>query len=236
MLRPARWAVVVVLMLAGCATPGIVEAFCPPTIPAPMNDPAAYVAAIITSLTVAQQADARIASNASFADMLLGLKAAREDYRCARTRVSPFAPSPDRFIRDSADMFLNIYAGLIVLNDKMNKEVVALLDQSSSQGLGTFLDTITTLRTKSDELRKSLYVASLGSTYPLVKFTEQGDSTGSLRLTERQRQGLMRQLEKAFGSVARTGPKSGEREMDIYDASAHFLYKFVADSTWKSSE
>ena len=225
------------------ATTAPVEAQC--TFPVPsrsINDPYDYVRTVIDSLSLAHQATLGVKSGANPIQLLLELKRAQDDYNCAATMVQKFESSVDVWINLTASQVYVSYDTVSQLYHKMASSLTQVLDQESKgQGppLGRALDQATDL---SRGIEKSLEILGQAivqaGDFPLVEWTDQtlqAKQTGRLRITQSQRQNLMKQIERKFGSATvRRGPRPDPQP--TLEVAAIVLYQRLSDRKRRSAD
>ena len=237
-------AVILVLsvMLANAPPVGAQCTFVNQGIPRSINDPYDYVRTVIDSLSLAHQATLGVKSGANPIQLLLELKRAQDDYNCAATMVQKFESSVDMWIKLTAGMGSASYLTVSQLYQKMASSLIQVLDQESKgQGspLGRAIDQASDLSRSVEKSLESLGQIILQSGgYPVVEWTDQtlqAKQTGRLRITESQRQNLMKQIEREFGlATVRTGPRPGPQP--TLEVAAIVLYQFLSDRKQRSAD
>ena len=230
---------VITVMLVS-ATP--VEAQCMFPLPSrSINDPYDYTRTIIDSLSFAHQANSWVKSGSAPEALLYGLQRARNDYMCAAYMVEKFQSSADMFIKMTAPAVYNNYDAMSQLYQKNMSALTQLLDQvskSQTPPLGSTMNQFADLAVIREEGLELVGQAIVQSTYSLLEWTDQtpqGKPTGRLRITESQRQNLMTQIEKAFGSATvRSGPRAGPQP--TLEVAAIALYQWLSDRKWRSAD
>src|SRR5262249_59929335 len=144
------------------------------------DDPHQYIGAVIESLVSANQAELRAERGPDEA-MLLQLKRAQGDYRCARDKVRPYTESTDHFIRKSADAIIIAYAAIIELNGRFESTTVAWLNEATPRG-GSYMNRIAEFAAGENETLLFLGRATISALYAIVKFGDGGEGTRPLRI------------------------------------------------------
>ena len=224
---------VCLLLLVLCS--GVANAVCVPPAERPRpDDPHQYIGAVIDSLVSANQAELRAERGPDEA-LLLQLKRAQGDYRCARDKVRPYTESTDHFIRKSADAITIAYAAIIELNGRFESTTVAWLNEPTPRG-GSYMNQIAEFAAGENETLLFLGRATISALYAIVKFGDGGEGTGRLRITKAQRHDLIAQLQNNFGETVTTAGKSQPDTVPAAKRWGHLMYKFLADSNWRSSD
>ena len=201
--------------------------------PPDRNSPHQFVGAFIESLERGKQGSARVRPDASLGDLLLQLKLAQEDYRCAVTILDSFAESNDHFIPRVATLARNTYSALIESDRRLVAETTAALDTPG--GLGSAIDRLSSLAAAKTEEWTGLNHIAAASVYVLVKFGKNGAPTRRLRITRSERQELLQQLEREFGSGIRIGLRSAAGDaVNAADGAAYLIYRFLTDRKWRA--
>jgi hypothetical protein len=201
--------------------------------PPDRNNPHQFVDAFIESLQWGKQGSSRVQPDASLGDLLLQLKLAQEDYRCAVTILDSFAPSNDHFIPRIAALARNTFAALIEFDRRLVAETTAALDKPGS--LGSAIDRLSSLGAAKTAEWTGLNHIAAASVYVLVKFGENGTPSRRLRITRSERRELLQKLERAFGSEIRTGLRSAAGDtVNAADGAAFLIHRFLTDRKWRA--
>ena len=203
--------------------------------PPDRNNPHQFVVAFIESLQWGKQGSSRVQPDASLGDLLLQLKLAQEDYRCAVTILSSFAASNDHFIPRIATLARNTFSALIEFDRRLVAETTAALDTPGS--LGSAIDRLSSLGAAKTEEWTGLNHIAAASVYVLVKFGENGAPSRRLRITRSERRELLQKLERAFGPGIRIGLRSAAGDtVNAADGAAYLLYRFLTDRKWRAMD
>jgi hypothetical protein len=201
--------------------------------PPDRNNPHQFVGAFIESLQWGKQGSSRVQPEASLGDLLLQLKLAQEDYRCAVTILSSFAASNDHFIPRIATLARNTFSALIEFDRRLVAETTAALDTPG--GLGSAIDRLKSLGAAKTEEWTGLNHIAAASVYVLVKFGENGAPSRRLRITWSERRELVQKLEREFGSGIRTGLRTDAGDtVNGADGAAYLIYRFLTDRKWRA--
>jgi len=241
-MKTCKYLAVILVISVMLVSAAPAEAQC--TFPVPsrsINDPYDYTRTIIDSLSFAHQANSWVKSDSVPASLLFGLKRARNDYKCAADMVEKFQSSADMWIQNTASLIYLQYDGMSQLYQKNVSALTELLDQVSkgqTPPSGSTMNEFADLAVAREEWLELLAQAIIRSTYSLVEWTDltpQGKPTGRLRITESQRQNLMKQIEKEFGSATvRSGPRAGPQP--TLEVAAIAFYQFLSDRKWRSAD
>jgi hypothetical protein len=201
--------------------------------PPDRNNPHQFVGAFVESLQWGKQASSRVQPDATLGDLLLQLRLAQDDYRCAVTILDSFAESNDPFIPRIAVLARKTFSALIEFDRRLVAETTAALDTPG--GLGSVIDRLSSLGAAKTEEWMGLNHIAAASVYVLVKFAENGAPTRRLRITRSERRELLQKLERAFGSGIRTGLRSAAGDtVNAADGAAYLIHRFLTDRKWRA--
>jgi hypothetical protein len=227
-----------ILLAVFASAPSPAEAICPyPATYSSVNDPYQFVSAGIESFGWANQAGSRVNKDGlDLVSLLIELKQTRGDYECAAAKVIEFVTSTDEDINKNAQALHTIYKELIVLYDRSVSQLIQSLDDinKGNHSPGRMADRLSDIVVSKDEWLRMMLGVAANSTYALVEWSKEGKTTGRLRITESQRQALMKRIESTFTlATVRDGPKAGQ---GFAEGAAAGVYKFLANRKWRSTD
>ena len=230
-----------VTVIVACAlwTPDTGAGLCLTPVANP-DSPYHYLLALVDALGMAKSADERLAdiapnpSNplAGTTQTMLTLKLSNADLECALKFVTPYKVSGKEPIKTSAEGAETVFTALISLQTQH----IALLkklwdDPKPEEHTGSYLEAYTDLGAKADGFWQSLPLEAVAATYAIIEADPTTGKMSRFVLTAAQRDEILRQLVKTFGTSIQKGPQAGQKYTEV---SAATLYQFLNDKRWKS--
>jgi hypothetical protein len=196
-----------------------------------------FMESLIDSLLLAKQAGTRVRpEDVAFGPLLVGLKHRREDYRCASLTIEPFAKSQDEIARKVAGVFIDNYSALVANTDQTISTITNGLNTPKDTRVGDQMEKIAGLRQQRDELENLLVMGAAQSTYVLIEFGPDGKTTGRLKVTSVERQGLLRLLQKSFGASVSNPKADKQGTVDAFEGAGNLIYTVLANPKWRNSD
>ena len=161
-------------------------------------------------------------------EVLVNLKLAKADFKCAGSQVSGYTESVNEAIKTSAEGTSLVFELIARLHDKSVAEFKALLDSISEGKLkpGTVLERQAELAASYDDAWKLLIPMVIAGTYAVVEENPKTGLMSGLALTKVQREEILQKLRAAFGDEITHGVKAGQLPLT---AAASALYQVVGD-------
>jgi len=231
-----RWLCIVVAMLCCLllfATSA--SALCLPlmTYPQPdINSPTNFMEAMIDSLLYLRIATTSVKGDASNVEVLIGLAARKEAYKCGSDLLSRFTSSTNPFVAQLSKTGSEIYTTLVQLTER--SELLIKNFANNPKKPGAFLSALAKNRHDRDETELLLVSHSAQSSYAVVQFGPGGEGTGTLNITASQRASLMKSVVEKLGPGVRQPPVDKDGTVDVCDGAGHMIYSFVAKKEWRS--
>jgi hypothetical protein len=231
-----RWPCIVVAILCCLLLfPAPASALCVPLMAYPqpdINSPAKFMEAMIDSLVYLKIATTSAKDGASTVEVLIGLAARKEAYKCGSDLLSRFTSSTNPFVARISKTGSEIYTTLVQLTERSELSIKNFVNNPEKQG--DFLSALAKNRHDRDEIELLLVSQSAQSTYALVQFGPGGEGTGSLNITASQRASLMKSVVEKLGPGVRQPPVDKDGTVDVCDGAGHMIYSFLAKKEWRS--
>lgn len=211
------------------------SALCVPLMAYPqpdINSPPRFVEAMIDSFGYLKIAGTSVKDDASAGQLLVGLNARQEAYKCGSDLLSRFTPSTNQFIARIAGTGSGIYSSLVEVTERSKLLVRNFLNEPGRSG--DFLSDLAKNRHDRDEIEMLLVSLSAQSTVVLVQFGPNGEGTGTLNITASHRALLMKSLVEKLGPGVRQPPVDKNGAVDVTDGAGHMIYTFLLKKEWKS--
>ena len=231
----ARWFYVVAVACCLFAVPTSASALCLPLMKYPqpdVNSSISFIEAMIDSLTYMKVASTSVKEDGSTGELLIGLAARKEAYKCGSDILSRFIVSTNPFAAKVSEMGSGIYTSLVEITGRSEEIIRNFANRPEKPG--DFLSALAKNRHDRDEMELLLVSLSAQSTSALVQFGPNGEATGSLNITASHRSALMKSLVTNLGPGVRKPPVDKSGTVDVCDGAGNMIYSFLTKREWKS--
>ena len=240
-----------VVLFLGVTTSHAVASVCIPTlVPEGSTVAYKYVSALVDSLGYAKEASARSDRSAqafdtairnaqkysdqlsAFGELMYETKLAGGDYNCAASLIEGFLKSEDEAIKTSAEAAHLVYTTVAELEGEMLRLMQEDFDAKEHFTPVQLLDRMTDIGVKRSQAWRVLPIASAAAAHALVLLPEKPDERLSrLRITQSERNDLLKRIEQVFGPSVKQGMKGGQTVSEFAAAGIH---EFLSNRAWKA--
>jgi hypothetical protein len=210
---------------------GSAEAVCTPRAAPDIENPKAYVSALVDSLVVLKSARDRsneLKSAASPMDVIAVLETARQEYDCAISYVAPYEKSSKHAIAASAQALSVATASLEAISETMRQTFKDLLDGKTEKP-SEHAERAGRLEVQGRDAWHFEMNSVVAACISLVEFGPDQKQRGIL-LTTAERGDLLVRVRKNFGN-----PSSKDERLPPLESSAIVLRDFLADDKTRPS-
>jgi hypothetical protein len=206
------------------------------------DSPHAYLLTLIDALGMAKAASDRLNDQltpkadalANSTQLMLNLKLSNSDFLCATQFVAPYKVSSVQPIRTSAEGSETVFTALVSVQEQHIALIKKLWNEPHPESqTGSYMEALTTLGAKADDLWKTLPVAVIAATYAVAEVDPATGKMGRFTLTDAQRNAILKKLVSTFGTSIQQGMQVGQ---NYTDTSAAALYQFLSDKRWKTRQ
>ena len=199
------------------------------------GEPYNYFSDVISSFQLCDIAGDRIqkAQSESFLDAMKNVNVFVDEIRAARANIKPYLESQNEYIKPTARAFYDVYSSIIKNNEELLTYLETILNNPEEHlsKEGTVTRKFSENMAANEQLWRSLLQVTALASYALVdmKRTE-GGNLCCLSITKQERINLLTQLEQAFGTKVKNGPRAGQYPLE---GCASLIWSFL-EKCWKS--
>lgn len=222
---------VISVMLANAPPVGAQCIFIGQLLPRSVNDPYEYARSLIDSLTFVRSSADQATSFVQSTPLplhVVALKKLRDDYKCAADMVKKFGSSGDMWISVTAGGVSLSYDAMSQLYQKYVSDLTQVLDKAGKGQTPPVGSTRNQFADLVRAIQDQLVIVMQGilqTEFALVEWTDQtaqAKQTGRLRITEGQKQALMKQITKDFKSTV-------QDDSTPLEVTAALLHQFLSE-------
>lgn len=188
-----------------------------------------YLLAFSEALSDAKSAESRNPDNVTDdVKIMVGLRQARSDYKCAESRVSPFQKSKNEAIATSALGATFAFSAIADVQERRSKHLANSLNDVSAGTFkpGTAAEISAEITTKADEAGQMLTQAAVAATLASVAEDPGTGLMSRLALTASERDQVLAKLRSTFGAEVTKGLQAGQSRLH---ACAAMIYRVIGD-------